>query len=790
MQDFADWYSARHGYPPFPWQSALAGRLAGDDWPEALTPPTGSGKTAIIDIWLWARLSGLPVPRRLVYVIDRRLVVDGVSRYAESLAATLDAPDRPAVVTLRGGIALDEGWLTDPLRPTILISTVDQVGSRLLFSGYGISTRSAAIHAGLLGNDALIVVDEVHLARPLLQTLASIARLRGDALGLPWRVLPMSATWQGERTHGLTQADQAHPVLARRLTTAKPARLIRLKKDADLPARLAAEALALRSRGAEVVGIICNRVARARAVFESLRHAGDAVLLTGRIRPHDKDTLTAEALPRMAVGTRGRRTPLFVVATQTIEVGADLDLDAMVTECAPLSALRQRAGRLNRLGELDSAPLVILYQPSERKTDPVYGEDLDAAWKWLDRVASGRPKQVDFGIAALDALMASTPPPAERRPEAPTLLPAHLDLLVQTSVRHGIEVAPWLHGWETGPADVYLCWRADWDTDAVEAAPPLQRELLAVPLYALRHWSADIADIEGAEQVGQTHQATTGCIRWDGETAERIRYDQARPGDTLVLPASRGGCDRYGWNPDASDPVTDLGDDGRRVRLHPALHPELAADIRTMLDREETSPADWRDLARRTGVLDGEPGQVRLYTGGCVVLRASEWTSRSAVQAVALGSHLRAVARRAADLARGSGLGTELVERVRRAGAGHDTGKSDPRWQALVGGDGTHLLAKGPGGDTSWLALPPGWRHEMASALIQKDPLVRHLVGSHHGHGRPLLPATPDPLLWQQLGDWTETCSQLQRVYGHWGLAYLEALVRLADWTVSEEEQR
>ena len=67
--------------------------------------------------------------------------------------------------------------------------------------------------------------------------------------------------------------------------------------------------------------------------------------------------------------------------------------------------------------------------------------------------------------------------------------------------------------------------------------------------------------------------------------------------------------------------------------------------------------------------------------------------------------------------------------------------------------------------------------------------LSAHLVGTHHGHGRPLLPAAPDIGLWRRLGDSAEETGELQRSYGAWGLAYLEALLRLADWAVSAEEQ-
>ncbi|MCP5229392.1 type I-U CRISPR-associated helicase/endonuclease Cas3 [Accumulibacter sp.] len=789
-QGFPSWYEERHGYQPFPWQTSLAKRIAAGDWPEALTPPTGSGKTAVIDIWLWARQQGHRVPRRLVYVIDRRLVVDGVTAYATALAASLDEHERPAVVTMRGGMTVDDVWLVDPLRLAVIVSTVDQVGSRLLFSGYGISPKAASIHAGLLGNDALFVVDEVHLVRPLLQTLDSIATQRGGALSLPWHVLPMSATWTGANTHGLTDADWAHPVLSRRLKAAKPARLIKLPADGtDFPRTLADEALKLRQEGAGVVAVVCNRVDRARAVFEHLRSHGEAVLLTGRIRPSDKAALTQEYLPRMAVGSRGHRDPLFVVATQTIEVGADLDMDALVTECAPLSALLQRAGRLNRLGELASASMVIVYQTPLMKSDPIYGEDMERTWKWLNAVAAGNPKTVDFGIGAMMHLMAQQQPPQEDEQEAPVLLPAHVDMLSQTSIRHGINVAPWLHGWKSGSADVFLCWRADLSKVSVEAAPPAQQELLAVPLYALHRWSAEIADIEGGESMRRTHGKGRECIRWDGEEALEINTGAARAGDTLVLPVTAGGADQYGWAPRSTVAVTDVGDTVRRVRLHPAVHPELADEIRALLGDEDADALAWQDLASRTDVLDGEPGRVLAYPGGCLVLRATESTSQSAVRKVALRDHQQAVGARAATLAQGSGLGHELVEAVRRAGAGHDTGKQDRRWQAMVGGDGSLLLAKGPGGDTRWISLPRGWRHEMASAVHQHDPLVRYLVGSHHGHGRPMLPAAPDIALWRQLDGWAESAAELQETYGPWGLAYLEALVRLADWSVSAEEQ-
>jgi CRISPR-associated endonuclease/helicase Cas3 len=784
MTDFANWYSRHHGYAPFPWQSALAARIASGDWPDALTPPTSSGKTGIIDVWLWARLSGYPVPRRLVYVIDRRLVVDGVLRYAKNLAVKLPEAERPAVIVMRGGITIDNDWVLDPARSAIIVSTVDQAGSRLLFSGYGVSPKAAPIHAALLGNDALWVLDEVHLAQPLLQTLRTVAAMRGDAFDLALRVLPMSATWEVGNTHGLGPEDYLNPVLAKRLGNAKPARLVKLSGTADLPKTLADEAASLRSKGAAVVAVVCNRVRTARRTFDLLSQAARAVLLTGRIRPADKAALLAEHLPNMEVGTRGGRDALFVVATQTIEVGADLDFDALVTEAAPLSALRQRAGRLNRLGELVSAPMVIVCQPI--KNDPVYGDDTKATWEWLVKVATR--KTVDFGIVALDALIAANPPPSEAAPGAPLLLDSQMALLA-SNVPHGLDIAPWLHGWERGSPDVYLCWRADWGTESVAAAPPRQHELLAVPVWAARQWSDDIADIETAGGE-EERERQAQCLRWDGEQPERISLREARVGDTLILPCDVGGCDDYGWAPDSLAPVRDVGDDDRRVRLNPAVHPELSAEITALAD-SEAEPAAWRRLAIRAGVP--KPGRVLAIPGGCVVLAQGQWSSISAIQPVALPDHLQAVGNETLALARALGLtDPDVLDALRRAGTGHDSGKADPRWQAMVGGDGATLLAKGPGGDNPWLPLPRGWRHEMGSVarLSHAEDLVRYLIGTHHGNGRPVFPAAPEIALWRRMGDWPGLHDALAARWGIWGLALLETLVRLADWRVSDAEQK
>jgi CRISPR-associated endonuclease/helicase Cas3 len=212
MKSFHEHYQALTGYPPFRWQQRLWAEMVAGNLPDAIDIPTGLGKTAVIPTWLLAiaAQSPLTLSRRLIYVVNRRTVVDQATdvaqRIKEKLAAapevhqalaalSADAANSLAISTLRGEYQDNKEWQTDPARAAIIIGTVDMIGSKLMFAGYQSSQRMRPFMAGLMGQDVLLVHDEAHLSpafgylvRQVIQTQRKQRNPR------PLRMLELSAT--------------------------------------------------------------------------------------------------------------------------------------------------------------------------------------------------------------------------------------------------------------------------------------------------------------------------------------------------------------------------------------------------------------------------------------------------------------------------------------------------------------------------------------------------------------------------------------------------------------------
>jgi CRISPR-associated endonuclease/helicase Cas3 len=130
-------------------------------------------------------------------------------------------------------------WVRTPAQPTVVVSTVDQAGSRFLFRGYGISESMKPVHAGLLGSDALFILDEAHLSQPFVQTARDTKIFRKkawseDAAPAPFEVITLSATYaddppeDGSESFRITDQDWADALLGKRLNASKPAELIEI----------------------------------------------------------------------------------------------------------------------------------------------------------------------------------------------------------------------------------------------------------------------------------------------------------------------------------------------------------------------------------------------------------------------------------------------------------------------------------------------------------------------------------------------------------------------------------
>lgn len=536
------------------WQLRLLKRLRAGDIPGAVDLPTGLGKTAVMALWLIARAfqDGRTVlPRRLVYVVDRRAVVDQATKHAERLAAALAPESACAVVrelreglglatgaklpvsTLRGALADNRAWLRDPSAPAIIVGTIDMIGSRLLFEGYGVSRRTRPLHAGLLGLDTLVVLDEAHLVPPfealLRQVAAGEGRYGAVAQGLPvdrLRLMPLSATMRdGGAAFGLTQDDDTDEIAQKRIGARKTLHAsgsgIARK---DLARELAGRAWtrATESGGASRVIVFCDRREDAGKVAAYLRERPgepNCALLVGERRVRERQRV-AEWIERHGFQHDGAAAPLpgpaFLIATSAGEVGIDVDAEHMVADLVEWERMVQRLGRVNRRGEGD-ARIDILAAAPEKPEKPTERERRAAASAELLQRLPARPGgghdaspgalialRADGASAALLA-SASTPPPLR-----PALTRALVDAWSLTALEEHTgrpEIGPWLRGWVEEEPQTTLVWRRflPWRRDKkpvksevdgfFEHVAPEREEQLEAPVWRALEVLRERADV-------------------------------------------------------------------------------------------------------------------------------------------------------------------------------------------------------------------------------------------------------------------------------------------------------
>jgi CRISPR-associated endonuclease/helicase Cas3 len=800
---------------PYPYQV----HLASEPWPDALHVPTGMGKTAAIVLaWLYKRGhrdDGQRVdpdpqtPRRLVICLPMRVLVEQtvaeIHGWLESLGLRGNAGDgKVSVHVLMGGSedVRHPEWAGHPEEDAIIIGTQDMLLSRALMRGYGMSRYQWPVHFALLHNDCMWVYDEVQLMGAGLPTSTQLDAFRRDTELAPShasRSLWVSATlhkdWLGTvdfKPHlatltisSLQDEDRAQEAVQQRLNASKRLHQAETslsggtKSDIqDYIASLADEIVGQHQAGSQTL-VILNNVERTQQLYTELgKRLPDVprLLLHARFRAEERRTI--EGRLRDRPDTRGR----VIIATQAIEAGVDISSRTLFTELAPWASMVQRFGRCNRDGTHDHADVfwIDIAADADKLARPYDDTTLAAS---RDNLAG----LDDVGPANLPQVGANRPmTQVLRRRDFFELFNTDADLS-----GFDVDISPYIR--DSGIPPVQVFWRniEKGRLDTIEK--PQRQELCPASIGQI---SAHL----GSKLKGESRSAW----RWD--VLERhwvtVRAERVRPGMTLMLDAAEGGYDGdLGFVP------------ASKSRVDPVAQPT------------DDNEADSND---------GDP----LTQIGCWV-SLPQHLGDVATDAAALCQSLHidpAMAAAVTEAGRWHDLG-KAHEAFQNAleGSGHDPDAAPP-WAKSNGHGRLRYFV-----DTDDGKQPrKHFRHELASMLawLEHGPrdahhdLTAYLIAAHHGKVRMGLRALPDESepkgnperlfargVWDgdhlpalafdgrdvpetklrldimQLGrsgrqgaSWSARTQALLREHGPFRLAWLETLVRIADWRASARE--
>lgn len=366
-----------------------------------LTAPTGSGKTEAALLWTAQQATSRGLPR-LFYTLPYQASMNAMVlrlretfgeaqvglQHGRSLLALyrqlLDRDYDPRKAAREAKWARNLAQLNYP--PVRVFSPYQMLKGMYRLKGY------EALLSDYHG--AAFIFDEIHAYEVtrlalILQTIAFLAH-NFDA-----RFLVMSATFPSLIKGWLHEALGAAVEIVAAPEVYSAFRRHRLHLlDGELTSEKGQAQIIGDARAGKSVLVACNLVDRAQGIYDRLSSTlapdGIAVeLMHGRFNVRDR--LAKEQLVRDAAGsTSQQRRPIVLVATQVVEVSLDIDLDIIYSDPAPLEALVQRFGRINRRRkQADLAPVYVFRQPDDGQKiyDPAL---VQATLRVLEREA-GRP---------------------------------------------------------------------------------------------------------------------------------------------------------------------------------------------------------------------------------------------------------------------------------------------------------------------------------------------------------------------------------------------------------------
>jgi CRISPR-associated endonuclease/helicase Cas3 len=328
-----------------------------------LVAPTGSGKTEAALLWAarqHERADGEPT---LFYVLPFKASLNAMRRRLPTYGLADDQvvlQHASATSALYRFFTDEKGYARGAAERA---AKHERNLGRLMTAPVRVLTPYQLLRAffGLRGHEAvlsdaaggLFVLDELHAyeVERLALILVAVEHL---AQRLGGRFFAMSATFPTVLRAALGEALGSAPatILATVDTFRRFQRHRLVLAADDLLSPAAVAQMIQRYEHGEAVLAVATTVKRAQRLFDMLERrlpACAAALLHSRFTAEDRDK--KESILAKRVGT-GRRAAggagTILVATQVVEVSLDVDFDVLFTDPAPLEALIQRFGRVNR----------------------------------------------------------------------------------------------------------------------------------------------------------------------------------------------------------------------------------------------------------------------------------------------------------------------------------------------------------------------------------------------------------------------------------------------------------